>query len=113
ADQIGPNTILVGPPRVLATLDYETSTITDVNFEPFDLPLFEDVEYTLTPEERAARRPNVERLEGLYDRMLASYPEPPESDLMAEFAAALQRVVPPVLWPYYEVMLGNVAHASQ
>jgi hypothetical protein len=113
ADQIGPDTMLIGPPRVLATLDYENSNLVDVNFEPFDLPPFEDVEYTLTREEREARRPNVERLEALYDRMLATYPEPPGSDVVAEFAAALQRVVPPILWPYYEQLLGNLAHVSQ
>jgi hypothetical protein len=113
ADQIAPNTMLIGPARILATLDYASGDIVDVNFEPFTLPLFEDVEYTLTAEEREARRPDVQRLEGLYDQVLATYPEPPDSDLVGDFVATLQRVVPPVLWPYYEQLLGDHVPASQ
>ncbi len=113
ADLIGPDTVLIGPPRVLVAMDYETSEIVDTDFEAFNLPLFEDVEYTLSAEERAARQPDVERLQALYDAMLASYPEPPESELMTEFVATLRRVVPPVLWPYYETSLGNLTHVSQ
>src|SRR5947208_1366817 len=84
-DQVGPSTILIGPARVLVTLDYETGELVDVDFEPFKLPPFEDVEYTLSPEERDARRPDVQGLEGLYDRMLETYPELPSSGLAAEF----------------------------
>ena len=112
-DQIGPNTILIGPARVLATLDYETGDVLDVDFEPFKLPLFENVEYTLSPDERVARRPDVQHLEGLYDRMLETYPEPPSGDVVADFTAALQRVVPPVLWPYYEALLGDLIPAHE
>jgi hypothetical protein len=113
ANQIGPDTMLIGPARVVATLACETFEVVGVNFQPFDLPLFEDVEYTLSAVERAARRPDVARLEVLYDAMLATYPEPPGSDLIAEFVTMLQRVVPPVLWPYYRALLGDLAQVGR
>jgi hypothetical protein len=113
ADQIGPDTMLIGPARVLVTMDYEPFDILDMNSQPFDLPLFEDVEYRLSAEERAALRPKIHDLHGLYDQLLATYPEPPGTELIDEFAATLQRVVPPVLWPYYELLLGDLVPASQ
>ncbi len=113
ADQVGPDTVVIGSPRVLVTLDYGTYDVLDANFEPFDLPLFEDVKYTLSPEERAARRPDVQRLEALYDQMLAPYPEVPDGKLVDEFGAALHRVVPPVLWPYYSLLLTDMVPANE
>jgi hypothetical protein len=113
AERSGPDSILLGPARVLVTLDFETFENVDLNFEAFDLPLFEDVEFTLNAEERAALRPDIQRLEALYDELLATYPEPPDSDVVEDFAATLQRVVPPVLWPYYEQLLGDHVPASQ
>jgi hypothetical protein len=94
------------------TLAYETYDIVNVDFEPFDLPLFELVEYTLSEEERAEKRTHIARLKAQYDRLLATYPEPPESHALEEFAAALQNVVPPVLWPYYELLQRGVTHAE-
>jgi hypothetical protein len=113
ADQLGPNTMLIGPARVLVTMDYATSEVVDVDFEPFNLPLFDHVTYTLTAQEREARRSDVVRVQSLYDEMLANYPEPPRNAVMNEFATALRRVVPPMLWPYYELLLGQPAHASR
>lgn len=113
ADQIGPDTMMFGPARVLVTLAYETFDIVSTDFQPFDLPLFEQVEYTLTADERRARRPAIEHLEGLYDHLLATYPEAPGGDVVGDFAAALHAVVPPLLWPYYERLLPDLAQASQ
>ena len=112
-DQTGPNTVVIGRPQILVTLDYETGEILNIEDEPFSLPPFDLVEYTLSADERAARRPDVERLQGFYDQMLATYPEPPEYAVIENFLAMLQRVVPPVLWPYYEQLQGNLAPTSQ
>ena len=111
-EQIGPDTVTIGPPRILVTLAYETYDIVNVDFEPFNLPLFELVEYTLSEEERAEKRTHIAKLQTLYDRLLATYPEPPESHVLEEFAVALQNVVPPVLWPYYELLQRGVTHAE-
>lgn len=107
-EQIGPDTVTVGPPRLLVTLAYETFDIVNVDFEPFELPLFEDTEYTLSADERAAKRPLIAQLQAEYDRLLASYPEPPESQALEDFGQALQSVVPPMLWPYYEILQRGV-----
>jgi hypothetical protein len=112
-EQIGADTVMIGPPRILVTLAYETYDIVNVDFEPFDLPLFENVEYTLGAEERAAKRPFIAQLEAQYDRLLAPYPEPPETKVVEEFGTALQRVVPPVLWPYYELLQRGVTRVER
>lgn len=112
-EQIGPDTVTVGPPRLQVTLAYETYDIVDVNFEPFDLPLFESVEYSLSPEERAAKRPQIAFLKQQYDRLLAAYPEPPADTALDDFDAALQQVVPPVLWPYYEILQRGVIQVGR
>lgn len=112
AERTGPDTIQIGPARVLVTLAYETFAVVDENSEPFDLPLFEVVEYTLSADERDARRDDVRVLETFYDRLLEPYPGAPGKVLVDEFAATLFRVVPPVLWPYYELLTDLPKHTE-
>ena len=107
ADLIGPDTLLIGPPRVLFTVAYDTIEILEMDPRPFDLPLFEDVAYTLNADERAARKTDVLHLEAVYDQILGLYRELPGRALVDEFAAVLQMVVPPVFWPYYALLLEN------
>jgi hypothetical protein len=112
ADQVGPDTMYIGSPRALVTLDYESRDIVSADVDPFDLPAFEPVQYTLSAQERIARRPAVDHLVMLYDRMMESYPEPPSSELRDEFATTLHQVVPPVLWPFYQLLLHDLIRES-
>jgi hypothetical protein len=112
-DQTGPNMIVIGTPQILVTLDYETGEILNTDDDPFNLPPFDLIEYTLSADVREARRPDVKRLQALYDQMLATYPEPPDRAILDDFVATLEWVVPPVLWPYYEQLQGDMASTSQ
>jgi len=83
-----------------------------VDFNPFDVPPFEAIEYTLSKEVRAERRLLIQELEAQYDQLLATYPESPNLRARDKFGVILQRVVPPILWPYYEVLTRDVTHAQ-
>ena len=37
-DQVGPDTVVIGAPQVLITLDYETGEIVNTDDKPFNLP---------------------------------------------------------------------------
>jgi hypothetical protein len=112
-DQIGPDTIVIGPPQILVTLDYATGEVLNIDNEPFTLQPFDLVEYSLSPGERDARRSAVVRLQALYEQLLATYPARPDSTVIDDFLATLKRVVPPVLWPYYEQLQADLVQTRQ
>ncbi len=105
SDLVGPDTVHLSAPERVLTLKYPSWEFAGVQETDFGLKPFEPLEFTLTAEQRAARRPLLARLERLYDDVMAAYPMPPTPTTTDAFLATLREIVPAPLWPYYEVLL--------
>lgn len=104
ANLLDPDTMIIQAPGHLVRLSYPDWQLIEAIQTDFGLPPFPDTPYTLTPPERDARRPLLEQLEALYEEVMANYPQPPSRATADNLIAALQQVVPSVLWPYYQAL---------
>ena len=105
ADQTGPDTMVITEPCAVVLVKLDDFSL--VSIDPANVPWIDPVSITLSPEERKTRRALYERLSVLYDQIVKGYPAAPDSAVAAEFVQTLQKLVPPVFWPYYEALLDD------
>lgn len=101
AELLGPDELQYGMPRILVTLRYEDFKLVDLVIEPnLGVPPFQDTTYKVT-----AENAKPEDFDELYDELLKNYPKPPDKALAERYIAGLRKSAPPLLWPFYEVLL--------
>ena len=105
--QTGPNSLLIGAPHALVTLKAADLSLVSLQGNAFALKPLENTEFKISPGEQQTLRMQMNRLKLLYDEILGLYPKPPALAKASEYLSVLFSVVPPMLWPYYQVLAAD------
>ena len=104
ADQIGPDTLYLGSPRVCVIVDYQSLSVLKEIADPFTIEPFTPIEYKVSRSRRQQNQLYIEQLKGAYDTIVNLYPEQPSGGTGKQLITLLEAIVPNVLMPYYVAM---------
>lgn len=99
AELVGPLDIQLKAPDFFVEVD--TSDFSLVGDGGFDLEPFETQVYHLSEVDKEANGQRVAWLKEQYDILAERFPNQPAEAYGPQFAGLLEKVVPPLLWPYY------------
>ncbi|MCD4687459.1 MAG: hypothetical protein K8S97_16130 [Anaerolineae bacterium] len=105
ADQVSADELYVGPPQVVAVLDFKTGTmLAPIRPEDLGMVPFKPMYHYVGPSRKPAIREYLNKLGELYNLVAAHYPNEDADDARSAFWRAFREVVPPVLLPSYRMM---------
>lgn len=105
ADQVNEHELFVGPPQVVAVMDFKTGTmLAPLRPEELGMVPFKPMYHYVGPSRKPAIREYLNRLGELYDLVAAHYPNAATDDMKSAFWRAFREVVPPVLLPSYRML---------
>jgi len=105
SEQIGPDTMYIEAPCFQVRLTYPDWKFIDEVETDFGLTPFPAFNYTLSQDERNARRAQLVQLEWLYEEVMMNFPRPPALQKADELIALLKQTTPTMLWPYYQKLI--------